>query len=157
MKIKFNSDDDLPINKQWHMVLFLLEFFYYENLSFYYAVCIFFYFYFYIFINITISKFAFKIYTHQPFKFFHILLYFSKSCSTLTLIDIVIVFLFSLNSLIQSGFSDSFKHNGLITSLSLYSVRYISELFLLYGSLLETNILLTSISSTLNIFFLVLL
>ena len=47
----------------------------------------------------------------------------------------------------------SFKHNGLIISLSLYPVMYLSELYLPYHSFLETNILLTSISSIWNICF----
>ena len=43
--------------------------------------------------------------------------------------------------------------NGLITSLSLYPIKYINELSLPYCSFLETNILLKSISSAVNIFF----
>ena len=39
-----------------------------------------------------------------------------------------------------------------MTSLSLYPIKYLSALFVSYGSFLETNILLTSISSILNIF-----
>ena len=62
------------------------------------------------------------------------------------------VFLISLNALIKPVILESFKHNGLITSLSLYPIKYINELFLPYGTFLETNILLTSISSMLNIF-----
>ena len=38
-------------------------------------------------------------------------------------------------------------HNGLITSLSLYPVKYLDEFLVPYGSSLETNILLASISS----------
>ena len=45
------------------------------------------------------------------------------------------------------------KYNGLITPLSLYPIKYLNELCLPYCSVLETNILLTSISSILNIFF----
>ena len=41
-------------------------------------------------------------------------------------------------------------HNGLTTSLSLYPIKYLNEFFVPYGSSLETNILLTSISSILN-------
>ena len=44
------------------------------------------------------------------------------------------------------------KYNGLITSLSLYPIKYLNELYLQYCSFLETNILLTSKSSILNIF-----
>ena len=40
-------------------------------------------------------------------------------------------------------------HNGLITSLSLYPIKYLNEFFVPYGSSLETNILLTSMSSIL--------
>ena len=47
---------------------------------------------------------------------------------------------------------ESFKHIGLITSLLLHPIKYIDELFLSYCSVLETNILLKSISSILNIF-----
>ena len=36
------------------------------------------------------------------------------------------------------------KYNGLITLLSLYPIKYLNELCLLYCSFLETNILLTS-------------
>ena len=46
------------------------------------------------------------------------------------------------------------KYNGLITSLSSYPIKYLNELCLPYCSFLETNILLTSISSILNIFLL---
>ena len=42
--------------------------------------------------------------------------------------------------------------NGLITSLSLHPIKYLNELFVLYGSSLETNILLTSMSSILALF-----
>ena len=44
------------------------------------------------------------------------------------------------------------KYNGLITSLLLYLIKYLNELYLPYCSFLDTNILLTSISSILNIF-----
>ena len=37
-------------------------------------------------------------------------------------------------------------HNGLITSLSLYPIKYLNEFFVPYGSSLETNIFLTSMS-----------
>ena len=40
-------------------------------------------------------------------------------------------------------------HNGVITSLSLYAIKYLNEFFVPYGSSLDTNILLTSISSVL--------
>ena len=43
-------------------------------------------------------------------------------------------------------------HNGLITSLSSYPIKYLNEFFAPYGSSLETNILLTSIPSILNTF-----
>ena len=45
------------------------------------------------------------------------------------------------------------KYNVLITSLSLYPIKYLNRLYLSYCSFLETNILLTSISSILNVFF----
>ena len=45
------------------------------------------------------------------------------------------------------------KYNGLITLLSLYPIKYLNELCLPYCSFLKTNILLTSISFMLNIFF----
>ena len=44
------------------------------------------------------------------------------------------------------------KYDGLITLLSLYPIKDLNELCLPYCSFLETNILLTSISSILNIF-----
>ena len=43
-------------------------------------------------------------------------------------------------------------HNGLIISLSLYPIKYLNEFFVPYGSFLETNILLTLMSSILFIF-----
>ena len=43
-------------------------------------------------------------------------------------------------------------HNGLITSLLLYPEKYLNEFFVPYGSSLETNILLTSMSSILVTF-----
>ena len=53
------------------------------------------------------------------------------------------------------GTKNSFKYfikyndNGLIISLSLYPIKYLNELFVPYGSSLETNILLTLMSSIL--------
>ena len=43
-------------------------------------------------------------------------------------------------------------HKGLMASLSLYPVKYLSDLFVPYGYFSETNILLASMSSILNIF-----
>ena len=43
--------------------------------------------------------------------------------------------------------------NGLITSLSLYPIKYLNEFFVSYDYFLETNILLTPISSVFTIFF----
>ena len=43
-------------------------------------------------------------------------------------------------------------HNGLITSLLLYPIKYLNEFFVPHGSSLETNILLTSVSSILVTF-----
>ena len=40
-------------------------------------------------------------------------------------------------------------HNGLITSLSLYPIKYLNKFFVPYGSSLETNIFLASMSSIL--------
>ena len=45
-------------------------------------------------------------------------------------------------------------HNGLTTSLSSYSIKYLNEFFVPYGSSLKTNILLTSMSSILVTFLL---
>ena len=45
-----------------------------------------------------------------------------------------------------------FTHNGPITLLSLYPIKYLYECFVPYGSFLETNILLTSMSLILFIF-----
>ena len=53
------------------------------------------------------------------------------------------------------GTKNSFKYfikyndNGLIISLSLYPIKYLNELFVPYGSSLETNILLALMSSIL--------
>ena len=50
------------------------------------------------------------------------------------------------------GTKNSFKYfikyndNGLIISLSLYPIKYLNELFVPYGSSLETNILLALMS-----------
>ena len=44
------------------------------------------------------------------------------------------------------------KYNGLMALLSLYPIKHLNELYLPYYSFLETNILLTSISSILNIY-----
>ena len=46
----------------------------------------------------------------------------------------------------------NFMHNGLITKLSLYPIKYSNEIFVPYSSSLETNILLTSMSSILATF-----
>ena len=54
---------------------------------------------------------------------------------------------FSLNFLAWPVICGRLTHNGLITSLSLYPIKYLNEFFVPYGSFLETNILLTSISS----------
>ena len=43
-------------------------------------------------------------------------------------------------------------HDCLITSLSLYMIKYLNEFVVPYGSSLETNILLTSVSSILVTF-----
>ena len=43
-------------------------------------------------------------------------------------------------------------HNGLITLLSLYQVKYLNELFVSNGSSFQTNILLTSMSYNLVTF-----
>ena len=43
-------------------------------------------------------------------------------------------------------------YKGLMASLSLYPVKYLSDLFVPYGYFSETNILLASMSSILNIF-----
>ena len=43
-------------------------------------------------------------------------------------------------------------HSGLITSSSSYPMKYLIDLFVPYGSFFEANILLLSMSSTLNTF-----
>ena len=43
-------------------------------------------------------------------------------------------------------------HNGLITSVLLYPIKYLNEFFVPYSSSLETNILLTSMLSILATF-----
>ena len=42
--------------------------------------------------------------------------------------------------------------NGLMTSLSFYPIKYLSEFFIPYDSVLETSILLISTSFILNSF-----
>ena len=64
-----------------------------------------------------------------------------------------IVILFLSNLLIYSVVRERIEYNGLITWLWLYPIKYLNELYLPYCSFLETNILLISISSILNIFF----
>ena len=44
-------------------------------------------------------------------------------------------------------------HNGRITSLLLYPIKYLNEFFVPYGSSLKTDILSKSMSSILIIFF----
>ena len=43
-------------------------------------------------------------------------------------------------------------HNGLITSLSLYPIKYLNEFFVPDGSSLETSVLLISMLSILDTF-----
>ena len=62
---------------------------------------------------------------------------------------------FSSNFLAYPVICGNLIHNGLITSLSLYPIKYLKFFFVPYGSLLETNILLTSMSSVLYILLLV--
>ena len=78
----------------------------------------------------------------------HILIYFFKSCLFFTIKDIVT---FSSNFLTYPVICGSLMDNGLILSLSLYLIKYLNEFLLPYDSFLETNILLTSISSILFI------
>ena len=59
---------------------------------------------------------------------------------------------FSLNFLAYPVICGSVMHNGLIISLSMYPIKYLREFFVPYGSILETNVLLTSMSSILFIF-----
>ena len=54
---------------------------------------------------------------------------------------------FSSNFLAYPVICGSLIHNGLITSLTLYPIKYLNEFLLPYGSFLETNILLTLMSS----------
>ena len=58
---------------------------------------------------------------------------------------------FSSNFLAYPVICRSLIHNGLITSLSLYPIKYLNEFLLPYDSFVETNILLTSMSSILFI------
>ena len=58
---------------------------------------------------------------------------------------------FSSNFLAYPVICGSPIHNGLITSLSSYPVKYLNEFLLPHGSFLETNILLTLMSSILFI------
>ena len=44
-------------------------------------------------------------------------------------------------------------HKGVMTSLSLYPTKYLIDLFVPYGSFLETNIFSKSMSYILNFFF----
>ena len=59
---------------------------------------------------------------------------------------------FSSNFLAYPVICGSFTHNGLMMSLSLYPIRYLRDFFVPYDSFLETNILLTSMSSILYFF-----
>ena len=59
---------------------------------------------------------------------------------------------FSSNFLAYPVICRSFIHSGLITSLSLYPIKYLNEFLLPYDSFLETDILLTSISSIIYLF-----
>ena len=58
---------------------------------------------------------------------------------------------FSSNFLTYPVICGSPMHNGLIISLLLYPIKYLNEFLLPYASFLETNILLTSMSSILFI------
>ena len=62
---------------------------------------------------------------------------------------------FSLSFVAYPVLCGSLIHNSLITSLSLYPIKYLRKFLLPYGSFLETNILLTSLSSVLYILFFV--
>ena len=116
-----------------------------------YTIFICFYFCFYVFIIIvTISSFSVKVIFINFSIFFRILLKIFKSC--ISLIIRVIVILLLSNLLIYSVVCERNKCNGLITLSSLYPKKYLNELCFPYCSFLETNILLTSISSILNIF-----
>ena len=55
-------------------------------------------------------------------------------------------------SWMATGIFGSLINNCLIISLSLYPMKYLREFLLPYGSSLETNILLTSMSSILFAF-----
>ena len=83
--------------------------------------------------------------------FFHISLYFLKSCMSLIVKEIVILFL--SNWLIEPVVCEINKYSSLMIPLSLYSIKYLNELCLPYCSFLATNILLTSISYILKNFF----
>ena len=58
---------------------------------------------------------------------------------------------FSSNFIAYPVICKSLIHNGLITSLWSYPIKYLNKFLLPYGSFLETNILLTLMSSILFI------
>ena len=103
----------------------------------------FFYFCLYVFIIVTINKLTFKFIFINPSIVSHILVHFFKSCLFFTMKDIVA---FSSSFLAYPVICGSFMHNGLILSLSLYPIKYLREFFVPYGSFLETNMFLTSMS-----------
>ena len=124
------------------MVLFLLAFFAlkicsYTTIFLFLFLCIYHYHH---------KQAHYQILFSISFQFFPYLLYFLSNCLPLILKDI---FVLPSNFLTQPIICGSFMHNGPITSLSVYLIKYLKEFFEPYDSSLETNILVTSMLSIL--------
>ena len=118
------------------MVHFLLVLFYLENLYLSYH-------------HMTLFlSLCFYHYPHQMLTLLDILVYFFNNVLSITLKDIVLLL---SECLIQPIIWGSFMHKGLMT-LSLYLMKYLTDLFVPYDSFFETNILSTLMSSIVNSF-----
>ena len=97
-----------------------------------------------------------KIWNHTACSYFHFFFYIFIiiiTISRLLFLNFLLSNILLLNVLIQPVIFESLKDNGLVTLLSLYSLKYLSAVFVPYGSFLETNISLTSISTNWIIFY----
>ena len=129
------------------MVLFVLGQLYFENLYLHYHHI--FYLCLHVFITIAINGFTIKFCFYSFSTLFRISLYFINNMLTLILKNIVLLPSKFLTYPIICG---NFMHNGLITSSSLYPIKHLKEFFEPCDSSLETNTLLTSMSSVLLTF-----
>ena len=62
------------------------------------------------------------------------------------------ILVFSLHFLAYPVICGSLIHNGLITSLSLYPIKYLNEFLLPYDSFLETNIIYVNVFNVIYLF-----